>query len=226
MPDDLGQPRTEPAIRVPWPVAVLIALLVAAHVARLWLGFDPDRLALTAPDVAAGRWGGVITYLFVHANWAHLLMNSVAVLAFGSPVARYLGTGARGALAFALFFLLCGAIAGAGQAGIVGLLAKAGLALNDYALIGASGAASGFVGAAMRLIEGRGRPGPIFGRLVVLTTVAWVFANVVTGVTGLMPGVPAGAPIAWEAHLMGYFSGLLLIPFFGRLANAHEVLTR
>jgi membrane associated rhomboid family serine protease len=218
--------RAEPAIRVPWPVALLIALLLAAHAARLLLGIDPNSLALTGPDVAAGRWGGLFTCMFVHANWAHVLMNSVAILAFGAPVSRLFGTSLRGALVFALFFLVCGVIAGAGQAAIVGLLAQAGLATNDYALVGASGAGSGLIGAAMRLIQGRGRPGPLFGRMILLTTAAWVLVNVVTGVSGLMPGLPAGSSIAWEAHLVGYFAGLILIPVFASLAGPHEDLTQ
>jgi membrane associated rhomboid family serine protease len=215
-----GEARREPPIRAPWPVVLLVALLIGAHAARLWLGIDPQALALTAPDVAAGRWAGLFTSLFDHVNWAHVLMNSLAVLAFGAPVARLFGTSLRGAFVFGLFFLVCGVIAGAGQAVIIGALAKLGLATNDYALVGASGAASGLIGAAMRLMEGRGRPGPLFGRMVLLTTAAWILVNVVTGVTGLVPGLPAGAPIAWEAHLMGYFAGLVLIPLFVRLARA------
>ena len=221
-----GEARPEPAIRAPWPVVLLIALLIGAHAARLWLGIAPETFALTEPDIAAGRWSGLLTSLFVHVNWAHLLMNSVAVLAFGAPVARFFGTSLRGALVFALFFLVCGVIAGAGQAAIVGLLAQAGLATNDYALVGASGAGSGLIGAAMRLIQGRGRPGPLFGRMILLTTAAWVLVNVVTGVSGLMPGLPAGSSIAWEAHLVGYFAGLILIPVFARLAGPHEDLTK
>lgn len=221
-----GQARPEPAIRIPWPVALLVALLIGAHAARLALGIDADALALTGPDLAAGIWGGLLTHLFVHMNWAHLLANSVAVLAFGAPVARFFGTNLRGALVFALFFLVCGVIAGAGQAAIVGALAKAGLANNNYALIGASGAASGLVGAAMRLFAGRGRPGPIFGRMVLLTTAAWVLVDVVTGVSGVVPGLPAGVPIGWEDHLVGYFAGLFLLPVFARLAGLHEVLTQ
>jgi membrane associated rhomboid family serine protease len=221
MPDS-GEVQREPAIRAPWPVVLLIALLIGAHAARLWLGVDPETLALTAPDVAAGRWAGLLTSLFAHVNWAHVLMNSLAVLAFGAPVARFFGTNARGALVFALFFLVCGLIAGGGQVAIIGALAKIGLATNDYALVGASGAASGLIGAAMRLLEGRGRPGPLFGRMVLLTTGAWILVNVVTGVTGLVPGLPAGAPIAWEAHLMGYFAGLVLVPLFGSFAGGGE----
>jgi membrane associated rhomboid family serine protease len=210
---------SQPAIRAPWPVVVLIAGLIGAHVARLWLGVDPERFALVAGDLENGRWTPLITHQFVHASWAHLLTNSVFILAFGAPVARYLGGSALGALVFAGFFLTCGMVAGSGFAALAAALVHAGLAAPDWALVGASGAASGLMGAAARLIEGRGQLGPIGGRTVVGMTISWILVNLVLGATGLTPGT-AGAPVAWEAHIIGYFAGLLLIAPFSRLARA------
>jgi hypothetical protein len=43
-----------------------------------------------------------------------------------------------------------------------------------------------------------------------------VFVNVVIGWVGL-GGVSAGAPIAWEAHLVGYAVGLILVAPVSRL---------
>jgi len=202
--------RSEPAFRAPWPVILLIAVLIGTHALRTWLGVDPDAFALTGPDLAAGRWTGLVTHLFVHASWVHVLMNSVFILAFGAPVSRFLRTDALGALAFWLFFLACGVVAGAGYAGVASGLARMGAGSNDFALVGASGAASGLMGAAARLIEGRGRLGPLTGRTVVAMSVAWILINAVLGLTGLTPGT-AGAPVAWEAHIIGFFAGLLLI---------------
>ncbi len=214
---DEGVPQ--PAVRAPWPVVVLIAILIGAHAARLWLGIDPERFALVAGDIGAGRWISLVSHMFIHASWAHVLMNSVFILAFGAPVARFLGQGARGALVFAVFFLACGIVAGAGFAAMAAQLARVGLASPDWALVGASGAASGLMGAAARLIEGRGRLGPVGGRAVVGMTLSWILVNVVLGATGLTPGT-AGAPVAWQAHIIGYFAGLLLISPLSRLARA------
>ena len=47
---------------------------------------------------------------------------------------------------------------------------------------------------------------------------AWVVANAVLGVFGLTPGT-GGAPVAWEAHIIGFFAGVLLIGITGRLAG-------
>jgi membrane associated rhomboid family serine protease len=223
MPDsggDVRLTRTEPAFNAPWPVLTLIVVLIVAHAARTWLGVDVDRFALSSDDLRAGRWAGLVTHLFVHASWPHVLLNSVFILAFGSPVARFLGTGARGAFAFAVFFLVCGVLAGAGFAGMADGLARLGWGPADWGVVGASGAASGLMGAAARLIEGRGQLGRLGGRTVVSMSIAWILANVVFGVTGLAPGTE-GAPVAWQAHIMGYFAGLLLVSLAGRLAGAH-----
>jgi membrane associated rhomboid family serine protease len=205
--------RSEPAINVPWPVIVLVALLVAAHLARTWGGVDTDQWALTAPDLAHGQWVGLVSHIFVHANWMHLGMNSVFILAFGAAVARFLGSTLSGALSFFLFFLVCGVIAGAGYAISEEILVQFGMGRLDFALVGASGAASGLMGATARLVEGRGGLGPLAGRAVIGMTMVWILINLALGLTGLTPGT-AGAPIAWQAHIIGYFAGLFLIAPF------------
>jgi len=73
-------------------------------------------------------------------------------------------------------------------------------------------------GAAARLIEGQGRVGPLFGRTVVVFTLFFVIANVVLGVFRLTPGA-FGVAVAWQAHLAGFFAGLLLVGVFARLAG-------
>jgi membrane associated rhomboid family serine protease len=217
--------RSEPAIKAPAVVLAVIAALIAAHAARLALGVAPERFALSSADLARGRWGGVVSYMFVHGGWIHLLLNSVFILAFGTPVARRLGRGARGALAFIAFFLTCGVAAGAGYAALADGIRAAGLSFGPWAVVGASGAASGLMGAAARLMEGRGRLGPLWGGAVTAMTAGWVIVNVLFGVTGAVPGTD-GAPVAWEAHIMGYLAGLLLIGVFDRLAGHHaEVKT-
>jgi membrane associated rhomboid family serine protease len=231
MPDGAGYVRpdltgrAERAFNAPWPVMALIAVLIAAHGARIWLGVDPERFALTAQDLDAGRWSGLITHLFIHASWPHVLMNSVFILAFGSPVARFLRTDARGAAMFLFFFIACGVLAGAGFAGVAKVMAGAGLGSPEWALVGASGAASGLMGAAARLIQGRGRLGSVTGRTVMGMTVAWILVNLALGLTGLTPGTQ-GAPVAWQAHILGYFAGLFLISPVAWVAGVHEEMTQ
>ena len=222
--DEVARPAREPAFNAPWTVMALIGVLIAAHAARVLAGVGVERFALTGEDLRAGRWTALISYLFVHAGWAHVAMNAAFTLAVGAPVARYLGTGGRGAAAFFAFFLFCGAVAALAYAGLLGAEALSGGAARPWALVGASGAASGLLGAAARLIEGRGRLGPIGGRTVVGMTLAWIAVNAVLGLSGLTPGA-AGLPVAWEAHVFGYAAGLIAIGPVARLAGVAAPVT-
>jgi membrane associated rhomboid family serine protease len=211
--------RPEPAFNAPWTVLALVGLLVATHAARVVLHIPPERFALIDSDLRAGRWIGLVTHLFVHGSWTHVAMNALFTLAFGAPVARFLGTRPRGAAAFFAFFVACGVIAALAYSGMENALASASAARQGWALVGASGAASGLMGAAARLIEGRGRLGSVGGRTVVAMTAAWIAANALLGLSGLTPGA-SGLPVAWQAHVFGYFAGLLLIGPFARVGEA------
>jgi len=213
-------PAHEPAFNAPWPVIALILALIVAHAARIFGGGVTERFALTSADVAAGRLSGLVTYQFVHAGWAHVLINAAFILAFGAPVARYMGGGWRGSAVFFGFFLTCGAVAAGAFAAMVAVQDQVVHGHSLWALVGASGSASGLMGAAARLIQGQGRPGSIFGRTVVGMTLSWIVVNAVLGVSGLTPGAD-GAPVAWQAHIFGYFCGLLLIGPVGRLVGDH-----
>ena len=201
----------EPALRAPWPALGLTAVLVALYVLQRASG-DADlaaaRFGFAPAALQEGRWLGLITALFVHGSWAHVLLNALGALAFGAPVARLFGPGARGGLAYLLFFLVCGVLSSVGFA-----LLHPGQAV---VLIGASGAVSGLMGAASRLIERRDALAPFTSRTVVGMAVSWVVVNVLIALVGL-DAVSGGAPIAWEAHLIGYAAGLLLIGPAARL---------
>jgi membrane associated rhomboid family serine protease len=212
--------RREPAINAPWVVTGLILALIAAHGARVWTGTSLDPLAVTSQDFTHGGYAQFVTYQFAHGSWGHVLMNAAFVLAFGAPVARYFGEGGRGSLVFLVFFLVCGVIAAASYGVYVAGVARlTGRPAPPWALVGASGAASGLMGAAARLMQGHGRVGQLGGRTVAAMTLAWILINVVLGLSGLTPGAGT-VPVAWQAHILGYFAGLLLIGVFGALAGA------
>ncbi len=214
-PFDEPQPARERAFNAPWTIVALPALLIGLYLVQSMTFGEAQtaRWALTWTALRAGHWETLVTSQFLHGGWAHVLMNSVAILAFGPPAARLMGTGPRGAAVFYAFYLTCGVLAG------LGFLAVDYSDIN--AVVGASGAVSGLLGAASRIIEGRGQIGPIFGRTVLGMGVAWIIANVLLGVTGLTPGA-AGMPVAWQAHLAGYLAGVLLIGPFARLAGATQ----
>jgi membrane associated rhomboid family serine protease len=217
-----GRVRRERAINAPWTVAALIFALLVAHGVRVLTHTDAEPFAATSADLAAMRPLPFVTYQFVHGGWAHVLVNAAFVLAFGAPVGRYLGSGWRGAPAFFAFFLLCGVIAGVGY----GLMTDVVAAIvhtpqTGWALVGASGSASGLMGGAVRLMQGHGRVGSLRGRTVAGMSAAWIVINIILGVTGLSPGA-GEAPVAWEAHIIGFFAGLLLIGPFGLVTGVRH----
>jgi hypothetical protein len=104
------EPR-EPVFTGPWPALALALAMLAAYA---WQRSDPDQEALYARFgmVADAEPWRLVTALFVHGNWPHVVVNAVMTLAFGAGVSRLFGTRALGAVAFFVFFLLCGAFAG------------------------------------------------------------------------------------------------------------------
>ena len=204
-------------------MVALIVVLVAAHAARVGLAVDLNVFAFTQWDLAHLALSGLLTHMFVHASWGHLLVNSAFTLAFGTPVARYFGRRSWPALAFFCFFLFCGVLSALGFGAVDDATAAAlGQPASDWALVGASGAASGLMGAAVRLMDRKGRLGPMNSPTVLGMSLAWVVINVVFGLTGLTPGT-AGAPVAWQAHVIGYFVGLVAIGPFAWLARDHAI---
>jgi membrane associated rhomboid family serine protease len=201
------RPVYEPMFNAPWPSVVLLAALGVAFAAQMYVLPDAviDGLVLSPASLRAGGWIGLVGYMFLHSGWAHFLMNAASALAFGPPVARYLGARGRGALLFFGFFLVCGVLAGLGFCAV-----RWG---SPDVAVGASGAISGLWGAASRLLADQERLAPIWDRQVLLQGAAFAVVNVVVGQVGLLGAMH----IAWEAHLFGYIAGLLLIGLFGRL---------
>lgn len=216
MSESEGDPAAarQPLFNAPWTVTALVAAIVASFLVQgrfdeaVWLNY-----ALTPVDLLGyGRWETLVTSLFLHGGWVHVLMNAVGALAFGAPVARLFGTRPGGAAAFLVFYLACGMLAGLGFA----LLDPGGV----NPVVGASGAVSGLMGATSRLVDRGGRLGPILAKTPVGMAAAWIIVNLAFGLTDLTPGA-GGAQVAWQAHLAGYFAGLLLIgPFAKALRRA------
>jgi membrane associated rhomboid family serine protease len=202
--ETLARPR-EPAIRAPWPALGLTLALIGLYALQV-TGGDPDgtarRFGFSPAALEGGRGAGLITAVFVHGNWPHVILNALGGLAFGAPVARLFGKGVGAGAAFLVFFLLCGI---AGNLGFAALHPGA-----DVLLVGASGGIAGLMGGASRLIDRRDRLAPFASRTVVGMAAAWLVINLLIAVTGL-DAVTGGASIAWEAHLAGYGLGLLLI---------------
>jgi membrane associated rhomboid family serine protease len=175
-------------------------------------GTGPDLLA--AQSGYFERWGVVpaqlwhgspmaaltpLTALFVHGNWLHLLGNMLFLFVFGTEAEERMGR-----LEYALFYLVTGYVALLGYA-----VAHADSA---QALVGASGAISGVLGAFLYLFP-KARVTSIFPFLLFLplrfpawaVLVFWfVLQWLATGSQGAEPGV------AYLAHVVGFSLGFLL----------------
>jgi membrane associated rhomboid family serine protease len=223
-------PPRQPVFRAPAVVLWLIGALVVLHLARISApGSQPDDLVFQfglyplryshafLESRMADHWTLLdraipfISYMGLHGSWTHLIINSLWLLAFGPIVARRFG----GAL-FLLFFLVCGVVA-----------ALCYLALNwgsPVPVVGASGAISGLMAAALRMLpgqapwaaQGEAPLAPLFSRQLLMFTAVWTAINLMTAFTGFGMGGESGL-IAWQAHLGGYVAGLLLSGPFDRL---------
>jgi membrane associated rhomboid family serine protease len=212
-------------IPVRWTVALGLATPEQAlESARRFAAEDGGlRLALAEFVLATGGgrfWTG-LSYAFLHGSWAHVLVNSLWLVAFGSPVARRCGT--------VRFLLLAGVTAVGGAVAHV-LLHP----LQPLPLVGASAAVSGMMAAAAwfmfsPLVYGRdGRPleaherpreriGALFrNRQVVTFLVVWFGLNYLSARLAGPLGM-TDASIAWEAHIGGFVVGLLLFPLIDPL---------
>jgi membrane associated rhomboid family serine protease len=225
-PYELPPEGPQPFLRLPGAVTALAALLLGIQAVLSFLaparadgilfnyGFVPVRYSpsfLAAHGIDPGslldRVLPFFTYMFLHAGWTHVIVNTVWLAAFGAVVARRFGN-----VRFFAFFILCG---------LAGALLHLALNWNAIApVVGASAAISGLMAAAFRLIgrEGDAFSGPqplapLFSRRILIWSAIWIVLNIVAGISGVGAG-PGVQLIAWEAHLGGFLAGLLLSGLF------------
>ena len=210
--------QRQPVFLLPGSVTWLGGLLVAVHLANAlvlneragwdlftWFGFIPLRLL--AGDAIPGGWLPLLwtpfTHAFLHAGWDHLLFNTVWLAIFATPVARRYGGGAMVAI-----FLF-------GAAGGVAALTGASVRFVFQPVIVAEDPESGH-----RRVLGRRLAS--FADLLRdprsrYFTLIWVVLNAAVPLLPLFTG--ASVQIAWQAHLGGFFAGLVAVGWFERRAK-------
>ena len=217
-----GAPLTPPVL----PIATLtfFGLLLLVFAGQLFLlpggVFVPVGLAFVPGELFGGaERAGVllaipppatlVTYQFIHAGWLHLLGNLVFLWVFGPRVEQTLGPGR-----WTVLLLACGAGAALAHAWVD--------PSSPVAMVGASGAVSGILGACLflhpraelRLLL------PVFITLRFVELPAWVLLIswlllqlLYSNWTEIVPG-----GVAFQAHLGGFVCGLLLAPMLHSLA--------
>ncbi len=220
-----------PTLRTPVVTFLLIGLNLASWFLLQGLGSEPAlsgsvcELGLIPGEVlgrippgspiAMGEWGcqtdgvgwiTVLSSMFLHGGWFHLLGNVWFLWVFGNNVEDSMGR-AR----FLLFYLATGVAAAAAQ-----------MAVNPSSaipMVGASGAISGVMGAYIVLYPRVRVHMLIFlGIFITRVAVPAVFMLGYWFLLQLVGGIPAlareGGGVAFWAHAGGFVAGMLLVFLF------------
>ncbi len=247
--------QREPMFNVPPVVIATVVVLVLVHAFRvlvltdaqdvqflLTFAFIPARYGTDVLAIrsfpggfAADLWT-FFTYAFLHADLLHIGLNLAWLLPFGTALARRFG-----AWRYVVFMLV---VAAAGA--MAHLVSHPGAMVP---MIGASAAISGAMAAAMRFVfqqggplgvwrEGRTEDGgdPYRVPAVPLSTTlrdprflafvaVWIGLNALFGLGTVSIGGEDGQEIAWQAHIGGFFAGLLLFTAFDPVVPERELDT-
>jgi membrane associated rhomboid family serine protease len=230
-------PSREPILTLPGALSAYIVLLAVIHLRMLlppefdnWavetFGFIPQRYDATLLDAPFSGGDGAkiwtfVSYSLLHANFSHIAFNVLWLLPFGSAVARRFGA--------ARFFMFMAVTA------VAGAFAHLFTHPHEVApMIGASAAVSGAMAAAIRFAFVQGGflsfrlgddadeaarvPAQPLGEALrdprVLAFLAvWFGINIVFGLGSIAVGNESTS-VAWQAHIGGFFAGLLLFSLF------------
>ena len=153
-------------------------------------------------------WLTLLSAMFMHGGWIHLIGNMLFLFVFGNNVEDAMGRGG-----FLLFYLLGGLAASLTQFAID--------TSSEVPNIGASGAIAGVLGGYV-LLHPRARVLTAIPLLVflyvaelpaVLVLLTWFGLQVLDGSAGLVnPDVSFG--VAYFAHIGGFVAGFLLVRLF------------
>ncbi len=152
------------------------------------------------------RFVSVLTSMFLHGGWMHVLGNMWFLWIFGDNIEDVLGHGQ-----YLLFYLLCG-IAG-------GLLHFGFNPGSSLPAIGASGAISGVMGAYLISFP-RARIHTLIFFVIFITTIEvpailmigyWFAVQLFSGFGQLAEASNQQGGTAWFAHVGGFVAGVVLI---------------
>jgi membrane associated rhomboid family serine protease len=158
----------------------------------------------------------LLTHMFLHGSWMHLIGNMWFLWIFGNNVEDSMGR-----LRFIVFYLLCGLAAAAGQ-----IVTSPS---SPIPMVGASGAISGVMGAYLMLY-----PNvrvftlvPLGFFLTSMALPAWVMLGywfLIQFVSGLASFGGDIGGVAFWAHVGGFVAGLVLVKLFARsdFVSAHK----
>ena len=211
---------SNPAARLPLVNRLLLLVNLAVWLYTFSLTRDPAALdafytryafdwATFSASVGSGELRPevlmtLVTHMFLHGGWLHVLGNMLYLWIFGDNVEDRLGS-----LRYLAFYLLSGVAAAAGQ----GLISPA-------PMVGASGAVAGVLGAYLFLFPGsRVRTLIFLGLFITIVQLPallviglWIVLQVLSGLAELrMADSAAASNVAFFAHVVGFFAGIALL---------------
>jgi membrane associated rhomboid family serine protease len=171
------------------------------------------RIVVDGHSVALHNYPGptpiyltLLTSMFMHGSWMHIIGNMLYLWIFGDQIEDRLGHAK-----FLVFYLLCGLVAGLAQ-----VFYSADSMLPG---LGASGAIAGVLGAYLLRFP-RNQVRVLFLRSVVavpamLVLGAWIVLQLVSQISV----VKGAGGVAYMAHIGGFVAGLVLMLVFDRAAS-------
>ena len=193
-----------PSRTTPYITITILAINALAWLFELSLPHEVLNSFLTVYGVVPAYFSAptLITSMFLHGGWSHVIGNMWYLWIFGDNVEDRVGHGR-----FIVFYLLCGIAAALGQVAVD--------PNSTLPTIGASGAIAGVMGAYFVL----------YPRSRVLTLIPWIFlqivelpATVLLGFWFLMQLFSAGTiamttsshggGVAFAAHVIGFIAGM------------------
>jgi len=172
-----------------------------------------NRCRAVRPDYQKIPFLSVISSMFLHGGWLHLIGNMLFLYVFGNNVEDRLGR-----IRYLLFYLVCGYVAAYGFA----------LTQPDSTetLVGASGAVAGVLGAYLVLYP-RARVTSLVPLLLFLPI--WLPAWIVLGSWFVLQwlyfqgaGMGEGSSVAFFAHVAGFVAGIVGVVLLGGLNPARR----
>jgi membrane associated rhomboid family serine protease len=152
------------------------------------------------------RYPSVLTSMFMHGGWGHLLLNMLFLWVFGNNIEDSMGH-----LRYIVFYLVCGVAAAMAQIILV--------PESRLPMVGASGAVSGVMGAYI-LLYPRVRVRVFFPPIFLFNLRAgfilgyWLVIQLVQGFLVLQADAAEEGGVAFWAHIGGFIAGLVLIKPF------------
>lgn len=222
----------QPRFSKPYITYTLVALNVVVFLFELSIGAQSHR-ALNAfiyefgvvpehftealnghfPLSNLGLFIPILTSMFLHASWLHILGNMWVLWIFGDNIEDYLGH-----FQYLIFYLVCGF-----AASITHIFLNFG---SNVPSVGASGAIAGVMGAYF-LLYPKARVLTLVPFLVFFTVwlPAWVvlgywfLTQFVSGATTIAFSSQTGGGIAFWAHVGGFVAGIVMIKLFPQRAH-------